>query len=86
MKPSNRNQPIDIGDGAPLCCNFLFKDDAPKFWSRCEQASTQYLSRGEVTKFRLWVEEHPKHTLNLYPGDHAMPMCDTHIDVVRECL
>lgn len=90
MKPENHRPAIDPGDGAPLRCHFMYKDDAPKFWSRCEQDSTMSLDAEQAKKFFDWQNEHPKHMVSLYPMSlvyvRDINVCDTHYEVIQETI
>lgn len=85
MKPENTNSEIILGDGEPVRCRFRARSDQPPHFSEeCEQNATTLFDFGELTRFRQWQEDHPKHTIYLRPG--APYLCDTHANTIRDCL
>lgn len=89
MKPDNVNEPYLLSDGEPVHCSFMARADAPVFWERCEQWATWKGEQaggddiGEAVRFRQYLADHPKAIIMLYPG--PLYLCDTHLDVMREC-
>lgn len=84
MKPPNVNRPVDLGDGAPVRCHFMARDDAPRFWEECEQDATNQLEVDEIDAFNAWKAEHPHAIVMLRPG--RCWLCDRHGEIVRETI
>lgn len=88
MKPTNTNPDLLLSDGAPVSCMFMFETDPPECWGRCETNATTILVTGERIRWNQWRDEHPKSPILLYPesGNGSTYLCDTHVNIIRECL
>jgi hypothetical protein len=83
MKPKNERPKLLLPDGEGVHCWFMYEDEAPRFWSRCEQWATVQLDEGKTTQIRQWIQENRRAIIGLYPGKQAW-LCDTHERVWKD--
>jgi hypothetical protein len=84
----NTNPDLLLDDGAPVTCYMMLRDDAPHFWTRCENNATVALNKSDRSAFDDWRADHPGAIIMLYPSnvDGTGYLCDTHERVLREII
>lgn len=70
-------QPIDLGDGAPVRCQFLAQE------YECYSNAHIQLTVAEQEAFQGWYDRHPKATIYPYPFQRQMYLCSIHYSVLQ---